>query len=169
MKSSVFWDMLCSSQSQVMFLRNIHLHLRGQKISQVRNEHEAGSICSSEMLVDFHHTTWSYILENGTLCNLCCSSCSVTSHLLKSVICWLLCDRSGEEGHFPQLTQCAETRLRQVAPERRVLRSEEPPLPKSTLAPECWDGVSNEIEVGVCTLCFCVCEQVGSETVAACL
>jgi hypothetical protein len=88
---------------------------------------------------------------------------------LKLVICWLLCDRSGEEGHFPQLTQCAETRLRQIAPESRVLRTEEPTLTKSTLEPEHWDKVSNDIEVWVCTLYFCVCEQVASETVAGCL
>lgn len=54
--------------------------------------------------------------------------------------------RSGEEGHFPQLTQCAETRLRQIAPESRVLRTEEPTLTKSTLEPEQWDKVSNDIE-----------------------
>ncbi|PNF26637.1 hypothetical protein B7P43_G06822, partial [Cryptotermes secundus] len=54
--------------------------------------------------------------------------------------------RSGEEGHFPLLTQCAETRLRQVAPESHVLRTEEPTLTKSTLEPDHWDRVSNEIE-----------------------
>jgi hypothetical protein len=58
-----------------------------------------------------------------------------------------LYDRSDEEGHFPQLTQCAETRLRQIAPESRVLRTEEPTLTKSTLEPEHWDKVSNDIEV----------------------
>jgi len=56
-------------------------------------------------------------------------------------------DRSGEEGHFPQLLQCAETRLRQVAPESRVLQTEEPILTKSMLGPEHWNKVSNDIRV----------------------
>ena len=56
-------------------------------------------------------------------------------------------DRSGEEGHFPHLLQCAETRLRQVAPESRVLQTEEPVLTKSLLEPEHWNKVSNDIRV----------------------
>jgi hypothetical protein len=63
-------------------------------------------------------------------------------------------DRSGEEGNYPQLLQCAETRLRQVAPESRVLQTEEPILTKSMLEPEHWNKVSNDIRVCVCALCF---------------
>jgi hypothetical protein len=29
----------------------------------VKTQHEAGNVCSSEMLVDSHQTTWRYILE----------------------------------------------------------------------------------------------------------
>ncbi|XP_021942394.1 RNA polymerase II-associated protein 3 isoform X2 [Zootermopsis nevadensis] len=54
--------------------------------------------------------------------------------------------RSGEEGQFPQLTICAETRLRQIAPESRVLQTEEPILTKATLEPGHWDEVSNEVQ-----------------------
>lgn len=56
-------------------------------------------------------------------------------------------NRSGEEGQFPQLTICAETRLRQIAPESRVLQTEEPILTKATLEPGHWDEVSNEVQV----------------------
>jgi hypothetical protein len=43
MKSSVFWDiMLCSPESQ-LFQRNILPPSRGWRVSQARNQHEAGS------------------------------------------------------------------------------------------------------------------------------
>jgi hypothetical protein len=66
-------------------------HLQGRRVSQGRNQHEAGSkqsrsmpvsffafsstlkmgaICSSETSVDFHLTTWRYIPEDNSLLSI---------------------------------------------------------------------------------------------------
>jgi hypothetical protein len=76
MKSSVFWDLMPCSPLKVnqSFSGTCRHHLQGWRISQVRNQHEAGSkqssaclaysltlkmevTCSSETLVDFQWTT----------------------------------------------------------------------------------------------------------------
>jgi hypothetical protein len=79
MKSSVFWDIMPCSSVKVnqRFGGTYRLHLQGQKVSQARNKHEAGSkqssltlnmeaIYSPKMSVYFHHTTWCYIPEDIT-------------------------------------------------------------------------------------------------------
>jgi hypothetical protein len=77
MKSSLFWDIIPCSLFKVNrhFGGICHLHLQGQRISQARNQQEAGSkqssaylaysltlkmevSCSSEMLIDFQQTTY---------------------------------------------------------------------------------------------------------------
>jgi hypothetical protein len=67
-----------------------HLYFQAWRVSQARNQHEAGSkqifafflssmlktkaICSSKTLVDFQQTTQHYIPEDWTLHNHCCKN-----------------------------------------------------------------------------------------------
>lgn len=43
--------------------------------------------------------------------------------------------RSNEEGYFPQLTQCAEEKLRELKPQSRLFRIEEPIKGREALNP----------------------------------
>jgi hypothetical protein len=79
MKSSLLWDIMpCSPlKANQRFGGTRCLHLQSRRISQARNQREAGSkhslkmeaACSSETLVDFQWTTWRYIPEDRTLHN----------------------------------------------------------------------------------------------------
>ncbi|KAJ9583961.1 hypothetical protein L9F63_021694, partial [Diploptera punctata] len=53
--------------------------------------------------------------------------------------------RSGEEGFYSQLTESAESRLKKLAPQSCLLRSEEPVLTKSTLGSKDWYQVASEM------------------------
>lgn len=55
--------------------------------------------------------------------------------------------KSGEEGFYPDLTLCAENKLKELSPENRLLRVEEPIHTKRTMKTEEWDQLSNMIEV----------------------
>jgi hypothetical protein len=70
MKTSVVWDITPSSPVRLnrRFGWICH-HLQGQRISQARNQHEAGSnaTCSSVKSVGFHRTTLLCISEERTL------------------------------------------------------------------------------------------------------
>jgi hypothetical protein len=80
MKSTVFWNVMLFSLMKVNpYFRGTHcFHLQDQRVSQVRNQHEAGSkqnwfltwctpnmevTCSCKMFAGFHQTTQSYITE----------------------------------------------------------------------------------------------------------
>jgi hypothetical protein len=79
MKSSVFWDITPCSPLKINRLLGgtRSLHLQSWRISQVRNQREAGSKQkswkkmeakrSSETSVDFQHTTWHYVPEDRSL------------------------------------------------------------------------------------------------------
>lgn len=53
--------------------------------------------------------------------------------------------RSGEEGHYPELTKCVEDRLKFLCPNHKALRTCEPVMTKSCLNAEEWDSVHKEI------------------------
>ena len=55
--------------------------------------------------------------------------------------------RSGEEGYYPQLTECAESQLKQIDPQCCLLWKEDPVLTKSTLGTEKWNNITNEMAV----------------------
>jgi hypothetical protein len=78
--SSIFWDLTPCSPLKVnrRFGGTFRFHVQGRRISQVRNQREAGSkhssalkkkICSSETSVDFQQTTRFYISDDRTLHN----------------------------------------------------------------------------------------------------
>jgi hypothetical protein len=93
MKCSVFWYIATCSPMKVnrSFEGTYRLHLHCRRISQARNQREAGgklnflivpylaysstlkmeATCSSETSTDFHRTTLRYIPEDRTLNNLC--------------------------------------------------------------------------------------------------
>jgi hypothetical protein len=111
-KSSIFWDITPCGLLKVNwhFTGPCGLHLHGRRISQARNQHEAGSkqsscyllvsclaysstlkmeaTCPSEMLVEFQQTTWhiaecktlNYIMLYQQLCD-CTSYVLVLVHL----------------------------------------------------------------------------------------
>ncbi|XP_050095558.1 sperm-associated antigen 1 [Anopheles aquasalis] len=54
--------------------------------------------------------------------------------------------RSGEEGHFPQLTSFAEERLRTVRPDSKLLRKEQPLATSYTLPDEQWSTISSQLQ-----------------------
>ncbi|XP_035790094.1 sperm-associated antigen 1-like [Anopheles albimanus] len=54
--------------------------------------------------------------------------------------------RSGEEGHFPQLTAFAEERLRAVRPDSKLLRKEQPLATPYTLPDEQWSTISSQLQ-----------------------
>lgn len=55
--------------------------------------------------------------------------------------------KSGEEGYFPDLTNCAEERLRILCPSNRLLRTEEPLRTKDGIDRYEWNSINNEILV----------------------
>jgi hypothetical protein len=81
-KSSIFWDVVPYSRVKVnqRFRRTFHLHFQGRKISQRRNQYEAGTKqrmkakYSSETSVDFQGNTMRYIPEDRTLYNHRCEN-----------------------------------------------------------------------------------------------
>lgn len=60
-------------------------------------------------------------------------------------ICKIL--KSGEEGYFPDLTNCAEERIRVLCPGNRLLRTEEPLRTKDGIDRHEWNSISSEIKV----------------------
>ncbi|ETN59998.1 sperm associated antigen 1 [Anopheles darlingi] len=54
--------------------------------------------------------------------------------------------RSGEEGHFPQLTSFAEERLRALRPDSKLLRKEQPLATPYTLPDEQWSTISSQLQ-----------------------
>lgn len=55
--------------------------------------------------------------------------------------------KSGQEGHFPDLTQCAEKRLRELNPHSRALRVETPLLNGDALPKQEWNTICGELNV----------------------
>lgn len=55
--------------------------------------------------------------------------------------------KSGEEGHYPDLTNCALTKLKFLNPNSKVLREEAPVLNKRSMNNEEWNDVSSNVYV----------------------
>ncbi|XP_035903532.1 sperm-associated antigen 1 [Anopheles stephensi] len=53
--------------------------------------------------------------------------------------------RSGEEGHFPQLTAYAEERLKSLRPDSKLLRKEQPLATQHTMPAEQWQTISTRL------------------------
>ncbi|XP_055851083.1 sperm-associated antigen 1 [Episyrphus balteatus] len=53
--------------------------------------------------------------------------------------------RSGEEGYYPDLTKCAEDKLRELKPQSRALRTEERLITKHSLSSKDWQELSAPI------------------------
>ncbi|XP_072590271.1 sperm-associated antigen 1 isoform X1 [Vulpes vulpes] len=68
--------------------------------------------------------------------------CSDVKHLEK-IFCVL---RSGEEGHYPELTEFCEKRLKGLAPESRALRKDKPPATASSFTAEEWRQIDSDIK-----------------------
>jgi hypothetical protein len=110
-KSSVFWDITLCIPLKVnwSFGGTSLLLFKGQRISQARNQCEAGSCkfccwflafltsapkmevtCSSRTLIDYCWTTHSYISEDRTLHNYCCENLkSFNIYYCSEFSCWL--------------------------------------------------------------------------------
>lgn len=63
--------------------------------------------------------------------------------------------KSGEEGYYPDLANCAENRLQQLNPQSKVLRKEVPLLNKSDLAANEYSNIFNCVEVKIRYLLTC--------------
>jgi hypothetical protein len=65
-------SLLWSSRSSLMFHRNICLHLQSQRVSQAKNQQEAGGQlaigCMFHWNISFYQTTWHHISVDSTLC-----------------------------------------------------------------------------------------------------
>ncbi|XP_038601418.1 sperm-associated antigen 1 [Tachyglossus aculeatus] len=68
--------------------------------------------------------------------------CSDVKHLEKI----LRVLRSGEEGHYPELTDCCEKRIESLAPESRALRKEKPAATASSFTAEEWEEISGDMK-----------------------
>lgn len=55
--------------------------------------------------------------------------------------------KSGEEGYYPDLTNCALAKLKSLNPKSRTLREEAPLLNKQSMNKEEWKNVSSNISV----------------------
>lgn len=55
--------------------------------------------------------------------------------------------KSGEEGYYPDLTNCALSKLKLLKPNSKVLREEVPVLNKNSMNNEDWNNVSEDIDV----------------------
>ncbi|XP_052889997.1 sperm-associated antigen 1 [Anopheles moucheti] len=53
--------------------------------------------------------------------------------------------RSGEEGHFPQLTAFAEERLKSLRPDSKLLRKEQPLATQHTMPEEQWENITTRL------------------------
>lgn len=54
--------------------------------------------------------------------------------------------RSGEEGYFPDLTNCAVNRLKFLHSNSKVLRTEEPALTKGSMNDKDWDSLNDDMK-----------------------
>ncbi|XP_066122048.1 sperm-associated antigen 1 isoform X1 [Saccopteryx bilineata] len=68
--------------------------------------------------------------------------CSDVKHLEK-ILCVL---RSGEEGYYPELTECCEKRLKGLAPESRALRKDKPAATASSFPAGEWEKIDGDIK-----------------------
>lgn len=55
--------------------------------------------------------------------------------------------KSGEEGYYPDLTNCALTKLKLLNPNSKVLREEVPVLNKRSMNNTEWSHISDNIDV----------------------
>lgn len=55
--------------------------------------------------------------------------------------------KSGEEGYYPDLTDCAMTKLRLLNPNSKILREEAPVLNRRSMNNEEWNRISSNIHV----------------------
>jgi hypothetical protein len=87
-KSSIFWGITpCPLKANLHFGETCCLYLQGRRISQPRNQHEAGS-------KHVQRTTRRYIPEDRTLHNFCCENlksgvCFVSRQPCKTVALWV--------------------------------------------------------------------------------
>lgn len=56
---------------------------------------------------------------------------------------------SGEEGYYPDLTTCAENKLKELNPGSKVLRVEEPIKRENNMANKEWNEISNMMKVSL--------------------
>ncbi|XP_068937089.1 sperm-associated antigen 1 [Petaurus breviceps papuanus] len=68
--------------------------------------------------------------------------CSDVKHLEKILVVL----RSGEEGFYPELTECCEKRIQSLCPESRVLRKEKPAATASSFTREEWEKIDGDIK-----------------------
>lgn len=55
--------------------------------------------------------------------------------------------KSGEEGHYPDLTNCALAKLKALNPNSKVLREEVPVLNKRSMNSDEWQHITTNIDV----------------------
>lgn len=55
--------------------------------------------------------------------------------------------RSGEEGFYPDLTTCAEKKLKELCPNSRIFRTEEPIKRKNAMTTDEWNSIQNSMKV----------------------
>lgn len=55
--------------------------------------------------------------------------------------------KSGEEGYYPDLTNCALTKLKRLNPNSKVLREEVPVLNKRSMSNTEWTHISSNVDV----------------------
>lgn len=61
--------------------------------------------------------------------------------------------KSGEEGYYPDLTDCALTKLKALKPSSKIFREEAPVLNRRTMNKDEWNHITTDIDVS--TLCLC--------------
>ncbi|PIO23010.1 hypothetical protein AB205_0014250 [Aquarana catesbeiana] len=54
--------------------------------------------------------------------------------------------RSGEEGHYPDLTEFCEKRIEGLSPQSRALRKEKPPATAADFSSEDWNQIDNDFK-----------------------
>lgn len=70
-----------------------------------------------------------------------------SSHITYKVILLIFFSRSKEVGYFPELTQCAEDRLKDLSPNNRLLRKSVAAVPKDCLETSERNEYLNDITV----------------------
>lgn len=55
--------------------------------------------------------------------------------------------KSGEEGFYPDLTKCAEKRLKELNPNSKCLRGEEPIRRQQTMGSDEWSEITKMVQV----------------------
>lgn len=68
------------------------------------------------------------------------------SENVKEIEKMVLILRSGEEGYFPELTNCAVNRLKFLHPNSKVLRTEELALTKGSMNENDWDFINDDMK-----------------------